>query len=85
MTDTMGAAIDRFKSQQRAERETMLRAIGDIGKASGLEAGAKVLRALADHRRRVVGTSELKAAAEALEQAAEDIRAKANSQIAAAK
>jgi len=38
-------------------------ATAEIGKASGLEAAAKVLLAMADHNRRVVGTGELKAAA----------------------
>jgi len=52
-------------------------ATADIGKASGLEAGAKVLRALADHKRRVVGTGELKNAAAALEEAAAELRQKA--------
>ena len=52
-------------------------ATADMGKASGLEAAAKVLLALADHKRRVVGTGELKAAALALQENAAEIRAKA--------
>ena len=52
-------------------------ATADMGKAAGLEAAAKVLLALADHKRRVVGTSEIKAAAMALQENAAEIRAKA--------
>ena len=60
-------------------KEEVLRLTADIGRASGLEAAAKVMRALAE--RRVVGTSEIKAAAMALEDAAADIRAKAKSKL----
>lgn len=52
-------------------------ATADMGRASGLEAAAKVLLAMADHNRRVVGTGELKAAALALQENAAEIRAKA--------
>lgn len=55
----------------------VLSATADIGKASGLEAAAKVLLAIADHKRRVVGTGEIKAAALALHQSADEIRVKA--------
>ena len=41
-------------------------AASDMGKAAGLEAGAKVLMELASHNRRVVGTGELKIASAAL-------------------
>ena len=58
------------------DRETALRATADISKASGLEAAAKVLLAMADHKRRVVGTSELRAAAASLQACAADIRAR---------
>lgn len=37
-------------------RETIIRATADIGRASGLEAAAKVMLAMTDHKRRVVGT-----------------------------
>lgn len=62
-------------------KEEVMRLTAEIGRASGLEAGAKVMRALADHKRRVVGTSEIKAAAMALEDAAADLRAKAKSKL----
>ena len=52
-------------------------AAADMGRAQGLEDAAKVLLALADHKRRVVGTGELKAAALALQESAAEIRAKA--------
>lgn len=64
-----------------AGRRLILNATADIGKASGLEAAAKVLLALADHKRRVVGTGELKAAAAQLNEAAAEIRARAESAI----
>lgn len=63
------------------DRETVIKAMADIGRASGLEAAAKVILALADHKRRVVGTSELRAAAASLIECAADIRAKAKSTI----
>jgi hypothetical protein len=55
----------------------ILAATADIGKAAGLEAAAKVILAIADHKRRVVGTAELKAAALSLQESAAEIRAKA--------
>ena len=55
-------------------KEEVLRLTAEIGRASGLEAAAKVMRALADH-------SDIKAAALALEEAAADIRAKAKSKL----
>jgi len=63
------------------DRETALRATAEIGRASGLEAAAKVLLALADHKRRVVGTAEIKAAAASLQECAAEIRAKAEATI----
>lgn len=63
------------------DRETVLRATADIGRASGLEAAAKVLLALADHKRRVVGTAEIKAAAASLQECAAEMRAKAKDSI----
>lgn len=52
-------------------------ATANMGQASGLEAGAKVLLELANHNRRVVGTGELKVAAAALQEAAAKLRADA--------
>ena len=62
-------------------KEEVLRLTAEIGRASGLETAAKVMRALADHDRRVVGTSDIKAAAMALENVAADMRAKAKSKL----
>lgn len=85
MTDTMGEKIDRLKAQQKAEREKLLRALGEMGKAEGLLAGAKILHALSDRKSRVVGTNELKAAAASMVEVASELRKKAELEIAAAK
>ena len=58
------------------DKRELLKAVADIGRASGLEAAAKVLLAMADHKRRVVGTGELKAAAASLQECAAALRAK---------
>lgn len=63
------------------DRETLIKATADIGRASGLEAAAAVLLAMADHKRRVVGTGELKAAAASLNEIAAQLRVKAESVI----
>lgn len=55
-----------------------LRALADHGRASGLEAAADVLLAIADPKRRVVGTGEIKAAAAALKENAAEVRARAD-------
>jgi hypothetical protein len=49
----------------------------EMGRAVGLRQGAAVLRALADHKGRVVGTNALKSAAQALEEKAAEVDAKA--------
>ena len=61
--------------------EKVLGATADIGKASGLEAAAGVLEAMADHKRRVVGTGELKAAAASLRKTAAQIRARSKATL----
>jgi len=63
------------------DRETVIKATADIGLASGLEAAAKLLLAMADHKRRVVGTGELKMAAASLQETAAELRAKAEATI----
>lgn len=67
------------------DRETIIIATADIGRASGLEAAAKVILAMADHKRRVVGTGELKAAAASLNEIAADIRTRAEAVIGVCK
>ena len=67
------------------DRETIIRATADIGRVSGLEAAAKVILAMADHKRRVVGTGELKAAAASLNEIAADIRTRAEAVIGVCK
>ena len=57
--------------------ERVLSATGELGRAAGIDAAAQVLEALADHKRRVVGTGEIKAAAAVLRRNAETIRARA--------
>ena len=63
------------------DKRNILEAVADIGRASGLEAAAKVLLALADHKRRVVGTGELKAAAASLQECAAALRAKREDEL----
>lgn len=80
MTDTMGQAIERYKSEQRAQREKLVRAMAEMGRASGLEGGASILRTLA---KGPVRPRDLIAAAQAMESTAADVRKKAEADIAA--
>lgn len=59
----------------------VLVATSDLGKAAGLEAAAKVMLGLADHKRRVVGTNELKATAAILQKHAAELRDAANAAL----
>lgn len=63
-------------------KRRLIAAVADKGKANGLEAAAKIFEALADHRRRVVGTGELKMAAASLRESAAEIRKAADGIIA---
>ena len=82
MTDTMGQAIERYKAEQRAQRERLVRAMAEMGRASGLEAGATILRTLA---KGPVRPADLVVVAQAMESTAAEVRKKAEVDIAAAK
>jgi hypothetical protein len=76
----MSVHIEQFDDKSKRR---LISAVGDLGKASGLEAGVKILEALADNKRRVVGTGELKMAAVSLREMIEEIRIKARAELAA--
>lgn len=65
-----------------ATKKRLLKAVAARGQASGIEAAAKLIAMMADHKRRVVGTSEVKALAEALSEKAAEIKAGADLEIA---
>ena len=44
-----------------ATKKRLLKAVAARGQASGLAAAAKLIAMMADHKRRVVGTNEIKA------------------------
>lgn len=67
-----------MSEQLVAMKRDALRALADQGRAAGLEAAAEVMLAMADHKRRVVGTGELKMAAAALKENAAEVRARAD-------
>jgi hypothetical protein len=62
------------------DREAV-KAATEIGRALGMKQSAAILRELANHKRRVVGTGEIKAAALALEETAAEIDAKARTTL----
>lgn len=63
------------------DQRKVLNAVGDMGRASGLDAAAKLIAKLADHKGRVVGTNELKEAAAQLRGLAEELRSKARGDL----
>lgn len=62
-------------------KNRLLRATADLGKASGIEAAAKIVAEMANHKGRVVGTNALRDLAELLSEKAAEIRAAANAEI----
>ncbi len=58
----------------QASKKKLIEAVGDHGKAAGLEAAVKVLMKMVDHKRRVVGTNEIKDAASVLAEIAAELR-----------
>lgn len=60
-----------------AERKEIVKAATEMGRALGLQQAAKVLRAMADHKGRVVGTNEIKETAAAIERLAAEVDEKA--------
>lgn len=55
------------------QRKEIVKAATELGRAFGLKQGAKLLRSMADHKGRVVGTNEIKDAAATLEKLADEI------------
>lgn len=64
-----------------ASKKRLINAVADIGKASGLEAAASILIAMAGGHYRNVPTVTVREIAEMLQQKASDIRGKAESEI----
>lgn len=64
-------------------KKRLLRAVADQGKASGIEAVAKIVAEMANHKGRVVGTNALRDLVEMLNEKASEIRASAEAEIAA--
>ena len=66
-----------------ARRTRLLRAVADRGKASGIEAAAKIVAEMANHKGRVVGTTALRDLAALLADKAHDIRTAADAEVKA--
>lgn len=64
-------------------KKRLLRAVADSGKASGIEAVAKIIADMANHKGRVVGTNALRDLVQMLNEEAGAIRASADAEIAA--
>lgn len=64
-------------------KRRLFAAVANRGKASGLEAAAKLIERLAEGRMRVVGTREIKELAAIVAEKAGEIRASADAEIAA--
>ena len=60
-----------------ADQRRVLQAAADLGRANGIEAAAKLLATLADHKRRVVGTNEIRELVAALTDKADAMRTEA--------
>lgn len=78
----MGPAMYISQLDDDSKRR-LLRAVADRGKASGIEAVAKIIAEMANHKGRVVGTNELRDLVEMLHGKASEIRASAEAEIAA--
>ena len=66
--------IAQFDDQAKRE---LLKAVADKGRASGLEVAVQILNEMANHKRRVVGTTEIRDVAEVLAGKAREMRAEA--------
>lgn len=59
------------------DQKKVLQAAADLGRANGIEACAKIIAELANHRGRVVGTNDLRAVAADLRLRADALRSEA--------
>lgn len=66
-----------------ANKKRLFAAVADRGKASGIEAAAKIVAEMANHKGRVVGTNALRDLAELLNDKAAQLRAGADAEIKA--
>lgn len=66
-----------------ATKRRLLVAVANRGKASGVEAAAKIVAEMANHKGRVVGTNSLRELAAMLLEKAAEIRSAADAEIAA--
>lgn len=66
-----------MQTAEEVARKAILDATAEFGKASGLEAAAKIMLEMANHNGRVVGTNELRDTAKQIQQIAAEIRASA--------
>lgn len=64
-------------------KRRLMQAVAARGQAAGLLGASKLVAMMADHKRRVVGTAEIKDLAAALAAKAAEIKAEADAQIAA--
>ena len=64
------------------KRRELVRAATEMGRALGLRQSAKVFRKMAEQSMRVVGTNDIKDAADAIERLADELDAKAQADIA---
>ena len=67
------------------KRRELVRAATEMGRALGLRQGAKVFRRMAEESMRVVGTNDIKDVADKIEQLADELDAKAKTDIEAVK
>ena len=78
---TMGDEVDKLMADDRERKRAALVATADIGRANGLRAGAEILLALIQGRKRI-DAGELRAAAASMSDAADKVEAKANAAVA---
>lgn len=79
--DNCNASEDEKLVRKLLDDARLLRATVDLGRASGIEAAAKIVAEMANHKGRVVGTNALRDLAELLSEKAAEIRAAANAEI----
>jgi len=65
-----------------ATKKRLLKAVAARGQAAGIAAAAKLIAMMADHKRRVIGTNEIRELAEELSKKAAEIKAGADREIA---
>lgn len=73
----------RLEPLDDARRKRLLSAVASRGKASGIEAAAKIVAEMANHKGRVVGTNALRDLSDLLATKAQELRAIADADIAA--